>query len=177
MHNAKKSEYIYFKKKKKKSNKINPKSITAPDLPSERVLTVWGNLADFIIAVKVMISVRSNLLHPVQSPFIKRIRCFWWKKRRSYLNKHKKHKANKSKQTVWSCEYKTTTTLYPQCSDNRFYWMLIHQNNKRVFIPVRLHMLRLGFPSAVMRIQLIPCMLLQLTVADFLVLKDKGSNN
>lgn len=45
-------------------------------LPSERVLTVWGNLADFIIAVKVMISVRSSLLQPVQSPFIRRIRCF-----------------------------------------------------------------------------------------------------
>lgn len=52
-------------------------------LPSERVLTVWGNLADFIIAVKVMISVRSSLLQPVQSPFIRRIRCFC---RKTWIN-------------------------------------------------------------------------------------------
>lgn len=44
--------------------------------PSERVLTVWGNFADFIMAVKVMISVRSSRLQPVQSPFIRRIKCF-----------------------------------------------------------------------------------------------------
>lgn len=37
---------------------------------------VWGNFADFIIAVKVMISVRSSRLQPVQSPFMRRIRCF-----------------------------------------------------------------------------------------------------
>lgn len=38
-------------------------------------------------------------------------------------------------------------------------------------------MLHLGSPSAAMKIQLKPCMLLQPTVADFLVLKEKGLNS
>lgn len=157
-------EHSIFKNAQcQKSNRtMKPKSIAAPNLPSERVLTVWGNLADFIIAVKVMISVRSNLLHPVQSPFINRIRCFW-QKENNYLNTHKVHKANK-------CEHSEVV-------NNRFCWILIHQKQEHVLIPVRLHMLHLGFPSAAMRIQLKPCMLLQLTVADFLVLKEKCSNS
>jgi len=49
-------------------------------LPSERVFTVWGSLADFIIAVKVIISVRSRRLQPVHSPFISKMRCFYKEK-------------------------------------------------------------------------------------------------
>lgn len=56
--------------------KITKTLVSSRYTPSERVLTVWGNFADFIIAVKVMISVRSSRLQPVQSPFIRRIRCF-----------------------------------------------------------------------------------------------------
>lgn len=54
--------------------------------PSERVLKVWGNFADFIIAVKVMISVRSSRLQPVQSPFIRRIRCFCGRMKRTIVS-------------------------------------------------------------------------------------------
>lgn len=59
----------------------NTHTAEAPSLPSERVLTVWGSLADFIIAVKVMISVRSRRLQPVHSPLISRMRCFYRKQR------------------------------------------------------------------------------------------------
>lgn len=44
--------------------------------PSESVFTVCGSLADFIIAVKVIISVLSSRLQPVHRPFISRIKCF-----------------------------------------------------------------------------------------------------
>lgn len=44
--------------------------------PSESVLTVWGSLADFIIAVNVMISVLSSRLQPVHRPLMRRIKCF-----------------------------------------------------------------------------------------------------
>lgn len=131
--------------------------------PSERVFTVWGNLADFIIAVKVMISVRSSRLQPVQSPFIRRIRCFW--------------KNNKT----WS--YFSLCSAMPH-----FFWarLMTWAECKlwsckllmRTFpLPVTLHMLHLGSPSAAMRIQSIPCMLQQLTAADSLVLRTKSTNN
>lgn len=45
--------------------------------PSESVFTVCGSLADFIIAVNVIISVLSSRLQPVHSPLIRRIKCFW----------------------------------------------------------------------------------------------------
>ena len=44
--------------------------------PSESVFTVWGSLADFIIAVNVMISVLSSRLQPVHRPLMRRIKCF-----------------------------------------------------------------------------------------------------
>lgn len=45
-------------------------------IPSESVFTVCGSLADFIIAVKVIISVLSSRLQPVHRPLISRIKCF-----------------------------------------------------------------------------------------------------
>lgn len=116
-------------------------------LPSESVLTVWGSLADFIIAVKVMISVRSNRLQPVQRPFIKRIRCFY--------------RAERGRKLV----YKSMLCLFKQagctpCSDQKVHvW------------PERLHMLHQDFPDAAMRIQSILYMLQLLTAADFWGLK------
>lgn len=124
--------------------------------PSERVFTVWGNLADFIIAVKVMISVRSSLLQPVQSPFMRRIRCFWRKIKKG-LNltfvfiQH------------FICGWYMNHLLITACG---------------LFLsPVIPHMPHLGSPSVATRIQSVLCMLQQPTAADFSVLKRESKND
>lgn len=53
--------------------------------PSESVFTVCGSLADFIIAVNVIISVLSSRLQPVHRPLIRRIKCFWKENKFKYV--------------------------------------------------------------------------------------------
>lgn len=121
------------------------KSIMTSRSPSERVLTVCGSLADFIIAVKVMISVRSNRLHPVQRPFINRIKCFW---KETANNKSLNLKKNKPAQ-------------FTRPSKTKYSWVIAG------FLPARRHMLHLDFQAAAMRIQSILYMLRLLTAPDF----------